>query len=94
MSKNQNTFIKKQKAELKKRKKREKQEKMAARKDQPKSGDLDDMIAYVDEFGNISDTPPEPEPPKKENAPRSQNPPRPQNTTQTQKFNRNTNLKS
>ena len=44
MSKNQNTFIKKQKAELKKRKKREKQEKMAARKDQPKSGDLDDMI--------------------------------------------------
>jgi len=23
-----------------------------------KVGDLDDMMAYVDEFGNISDTPP------------------------------------
>tara|TARA_R110002126_G_scaffold46982_1_gene131757 strand:- start:1055 stop:1324 length:270 start_codon:yes stop_codon:yes gene_type:complete len=81
MSKNQNTFIKKQKAELKKRKKRDKQEKMASRKDQPKSGDLDDMMAYVDEFGNISDTPPEPEPPKKEINP-------------SQKFNRNNKFKS
>jgi hypothetical protein len=95
MSKNQNTFIKKQKAELKKRKKRDKQEKMAARKDQPKSGELDDMIAYVDEFGNISDTPPEPEPPKKENPQRKDVPPRreyPNNAPQQN--NRNTNLKS
>lgn len=54
---------------------------MASRKDQPKSGDLDDMMAYVDEFGNISDTPPEPEPPKKEINP-------------SQKFIRNTKFKS
>lgn len=64
MSKNQNTFIKKQKAELKRRKKKEKKEKMQARKDQPKSGKLEDMIMYVDEFGNFSETPPEPEDPK------------------------------
>jgi S-adenosylmethionine hydrolase len=81
MSKNQNTFIKKQKAELKKRRKRDKQEKMASRKDQPKRGDLEDMLAYVDEFGNISDTPPEPEPQKKEISP-------------SQKFNRNNKFKS
>ncbi len=82
MSKNQNTFIKKQKAELKKRKQKEKLEKKLVRKELPKSGDLDDMLAYVDEFGNISDTPPEPEPPKKvEN-------------TQNQKLNRNNKFKS
>ncbi len=60
MSKNQNTFIKKQKAELKKRKQKDKMEKKLERKGQPKDGSLDNMIAYVDEFGNISDTPPEP----------------------------------
>lgn len=65
MSKNQNSFIKKQKAELKKRKKKEKFEKKLERKTQPKSGDLDDMIVYVDRFGNFTDTPPEEEPEKK-----------------------------
>lgn len=60
MSKNQNTFIKKQKAELRKRKQKDKMEKKLERKGQPKDGSLDNMIAYVDEFGNISDTPPEP----------------------------------
>ena len=45
---------------------KEKLEKKLARKEQPTSGDLEDMMAYVDEFGNISETPPEPEPPKKE----------------------------
>lgn len=67
MSKNQNTFIKKQKAELKKRKQKEKLEKKLERKSQPKDGSLDNMIAYVDEFGNISNTPPEPMPVKKNN---------------------------
>ena len=60
MSKNQNTFIKKQKAELRKRKQKEKFEKKLERKTQPKDGSLDNMIAYVDEFGNFSDTPPAP----------------------------------
>lgn len=68
MSKNQNTFIKKQKAELKKRKQKEKLEKRLDRKAQPKDGSLDNMIAYVDEFGNISDTPPEPPVEKKTNS--------------------------
>jgi len=64
MSKNQNSFIKKQKAELKKRKQKEKFEKKLERKGQPKSGDLDDMIVYIDRFGNFTDTPPEEEPVK------------------------------
>ncbi|TNF43930.1 MAG: cold-shock protein [Cytophagales bacterium] len=68
MSKNQNTFIKKQKAELKRRKQKEKFEKKLERKAQPKDGSLDNMIAYVDEFGNISDTPPEPPVEKKTNS--------------------------
>ncbi|GAB3220131.1 cold-shock protein [Algoriphagus aestuariicola] len=68
MSKNQNTFIKKQKAELKKRKQKEKLEKKLERKAQPKDGSLDNMIAYIDEFGNISDTPPAPPIEKKTNS--------------------------
>lgn len=60
MSKNQNTFIKKQKAELKRRKQKEKLEKKLHRKTQPKDGSLENMTVYVDEFGNFSDTPPEP----------------------------------
>lgn len=66
MSKNQNTFIKKQKAELKKRKQKEKLEKKLERKAQPKDGSLENMIVYVDEFGNFSDSPPEPPVPKKQ----------------------------
>lgn len=68
MSKNQNTFIKKQKAELKRRKQKEKFEKKLERKAQPKDGSLDNMIAYVDEFGNFSDTPPVPPIEKKTNS--------------------------
>lgn len=60
MSKNQNTFIKKQKAELKRRKQKEKFEKKLERKAQSKDGSLENMIAYVDHLGNITDTPPEP----------------------------------
>ena len=71
MSKNQNTFIKKQKAELKRRKQKEKFEKKLERKAQPKDGSLDNMIAYIDEFGNISDTPPEPPTDKTSNSSQS-----------------------
>lgn len=63
MSKNQNTFIKKQKAELKKRKQKDKLEKMLSRREDPKSGKLEDMMAYVDQYGNIVETPPEEEKP-------------------------------
>ena len=84
MSKNQNTFIKKQKAELKRRKQKEKFEKKLERKAQPKDGSLDNMIAYVDEFGNISDTPPEPPVVKKTNSNQSN-----QNRVKTNQNSRN-----
>lgn len=57
--KNFNAYIKKQKAEKKRKKKRDKKEKLDARKNQESSGKLEDMLAYVDEFGNILSEPPE-----------------------------------
>ena len=57
MVKSQNSFIKKQKAEKKRKKKQEKMQKRLEK--ESGSGELEDMIAYVDEFGNISSTPPE-----------------------------------
>jgi len=44
---------------MKKKKKRdEKLQRKIGKKDQETSGKLNDMIAYVDEYGNISDKPP------------------------------------
>ncbi len=67
MSKSQNTFIKNQKEKKKAQKKKEKEEKKQERRENNlKGGDLSDMIAYVDEFGNIVDEKPEEKPvPKK-----------------------------
>lgn len=59
MARSQNSFIKKQKAEKKRKKKAEKLLKRIDKKNQETSGSLEDMIAYVDEFGNIIDTPEE-----------------------------------
>ena len=59
MGRSNNSFIKKLKAEKKKKKKREKREKMEERKKQPSSGKLEDMIAYVDEQGNITEEKPD-----------------------------------
>jgi len=59
MSRSQNSFIKNQKAQKKKKKRQEKLQKKIDKKEQETSGKLDDMIAYVDEFGNILDSPPE-----------------------------------
>jgi len=59
MGRSNNSFIKKQKADRKAKKRKEKFENRLERKGQETSGKLEDMIAYVDEFGNISDTPPE-----------------------------------
>lgn len=59
MARSQNSFMKKLKAERKRKKKMEKFEKKLEKKHQETSGKLKDMIAYVDEFGNITDTPPE-----------------------------------
>lgn len=68
MAKSKESFGKKEKEKKKKKKKQEKQQKREERKLNPKSGNLDDMIAYVDDDGNISDTPPVPGRKKKINA--------------------------
>lgn len=61
MARSQNAFIKHQKAERKRKKRQEKIQKKIDKKDQDTSGTLDNMIAYVDEFGNIVDEKPEEE---------------------------------
>lgn len=53
------TFSKKEKREKKAKKKQEKAHKMEERKvNNNKGKGLDDMMAYLDEFGNITSTPP------------------------------------
>jgi len=59
MARSNNSFIKKLKEEKKRKKKEEKFKKKLERKNAPSSGDLDDMLAYVDEEGNITTEPPE-----------------------------------
>ncbi|HEY9006449.1 cold-shock protein [Ohtaekwangia sp.] len=54
------TFGKREKEKKKLEKKKEKEERKAERKANAKSGSLEDMMAYVDENGNISSTPPDP----------------------------------
>ena len=66
MSSSQNKFIKSQKEKRKQQKKKEKEERKKERQENnAKGGDLNDMIAYVDEFGNIVDEKPEEKPEKK-----------------------------
>jgi cold shock CspA family protein len=55
------TFNKKEKEKKKQQKKKEKEQRKAERKANAKSGQsLEEMMAYVDENGNISSTPPDP----------------------------------
>ena len=61
MSKSQNSFIKHQKALKKKKKQEEKKQKRLERKEQATDGSLENMMAYLDENGNIIDAPPEEE---------------------------------
>lgn len=60
MGRSQETFNKKEVRKKKDKKKKDKEAKKMARRDNEKSGSLDDMIAYVDENGNFSSTPPDP----------------------------------
>lgn len=64
MANSQNTFIKKQKEREKKKKKEDKEQRKKERKENSLGGSLENMLAYVDEFGNITDTPPEIKPVK------------------------------
>ena len=60
MARSQNSFNKREKEKKRLQKRKEKQEKKDERKANASSGTLDNMMAYVDEFGNITDTPPDP----------------------------------
>lgn len=60
MARSQETFGKKEVRNKKAKKKKDKEAKRLAKKETEKSSNLEDMIAYVDEFGNITDTPPDP----------------------------------
>jgi cold shock CspA family protein len=61
MGRSRETYSKKEVRNKKEKKRKEKEKKRLARKeDKEKKGGLDDMIAYVDENGVISSTPPDP----------------------------------
>lgn len=61
MAKSRDTFNKSEKEKKRLKKRQEKEEKKESRRsNSSKSGNLDDMIAYVDADGNITDTPPDP----------------------------------
>ncbi|MEJ7770048.1 MAG: cold shock domain-containing protein [Chitinophagaceae bacterium] len=61
MAKSQETFGKKEKQKKKLKQRQDKQEKMEERKANVKKGKtLDEMMAYIDENGNFSSTPPDP----------------------------------
>jgi hypothetical protein len=61
MGRSQETFGKKEVRTKKEKKRKEKEQKRAKRKSEGKKNSFDDMIAYVDEFGKITSTPPDPE---------------------------------
>jgi hypothetical protein len=61
MGRSQESFNKKEVRNKKEKKRKDKEKKRQARKENTKSNSLDDMIAYVDEHGNITDTPPDPD---------------------------------
>lgn len=60
MGRSHETFGKKDVRTKKEKKRKEKEQKRLERKENKGGGSLDDMIAYVDEFGNITDSPPDP----------------------------------
>jgi cold shock CspA family protein len=60
MGRSQETFNKKEKEKKRAKQRQDKAEKMEERKASGKKGSLDDMMAYIDENGNISATPPDP----------------------------------
>lgn len=65
MAKSQDTFNKKEKEKKRLKKRQEKELKKEDRKNNPGASDFESMIAYVDEDGNLTDTPPDPTKKKK-----------------------------
>ncbi|PKV63323.1 cold-shock protein [Pontibacter ramchanderi] len=67
MGRSQETFSKKEKEKKKLKKRQDKEQKREERKaNSDKGKDVEEMFAYVDEFGNITDTPPDPTKKKKD----------------------------
>ncbi len=60
MGKSQETFSKKEKEKKRLKKREDKKKKAAERRANSTGGGLDNMMAYIDEDGNIVDTPPDP----------------------------------
>jgi len=60
MAKSQATYAKKEKETKRLKKRQEKEQKKEDRKANAGSGGFESMIAYVDEYGRISNTPPDP----------------------------------
>ncbi|MDP2336082.1 MAG: cold shock domain-containing protein [Bacteroidota bacterium] len=60
MGRSQETFNKKEVRNKKEKKRKDKEKKKLTRKENEKGGSLNDMIAYVDENGMITSTPPDP----------------------------------
>jgi cold shock CspA family protein len=60
MAGSQETFNKKDKEKKRLKKRLDKQQKLADRKANSQGGGLENMMAYVDENGRITDTPPDP----------------------------------
>lgn len=61
MSKSQETWNKKEREKKKQKNRQDKQERKQERKENAKEGkSFDDMLAYIDENGNLSSTPPDP----------------------------------
>jgi cold shock CspA family protein len=61
MAKPKETFNKREKEKKRLKQRQDKKEKMEERKaNAPKAKSLDDMMAYLDENGNLSSTPPDP----------------------------------
>jgi cold shock CspA family protein len=61
MGRSQETFGKKEVRNKKEKKRKEKAQKRAIKKSEGKKSSFNDMIAYVDELGMISSTPPDPD---------------------------------
>lgn len=68
MGKSQETFGKKEKEKKRIKKRKDKLVKKEERKANSSGGDFESMIAYVDEYGRITDTPPDPSKKEKINA--------------------------
>ena len=60
MGRSQETFNKKEVKNKKEKKRKDKAKKKLIKKETGKKSSFDDMIAYVDEYGKISSTPPDP----------------------------------